>query len=119
MFWSALPAVPIVQAQLDKLKELKFPPLSPPASWPDNFPLVAAIEGPKHIELGKLQMVSPSEPAHQCILSMGEALSTGDDKTKLAWCNVILTAPVRFQLLPHGLPRFWHAHQERQVEPLT
>ena len=114
--WVANHRVPVNDAQIREIQNFHLPPLNPPAAFP--FDLTLAVDDDTFGSTGKLkglQRLSPEEPVHALVQSIGNAIKAGaSDDIMRRWLNVCLCVTIVFEVVPQGDERFWRAQNLRE-----
>ena len=108
--------VPINEAQVQQIKDYRFPKNEPPSLCP--FVITVALETPGCIgqrPQNGFQRLSPPEPVHALLFALAEAI---ESKAKVGllrtFRNCILTATFVFEICPVGEDRYWRAQDIRE-----
>ena len=115
-FWCATYRTPVNMGQVKEIRKFHLPAMKPP----DVFPMttIFAVDDPKidvTKHFGSLQRISPIEPQLALLMSMADAVKQGAvDTVLLKWRQIVLSAPVTFEVMAEGEPRYWRAQNIRQ-----
>ena len=116
ILWVANHRVPVNAAQIKEISRFYLPPLDPPETFP--FDLTLAVDDDTFGSTGKLkglQRLSPEEPVHALVQSIGNAIKAGaTDDIMRRWLNVCLCVTIVFEVVPQGEERFWRAQNLRE-----
>eukprot|EP00959_Pyramimonas_sp_CCMP1952_P445787 9333422-Pyramimonas_sp.AAC.1 len=62
-----------------------------------------------------MMRLSSPEPVFAVLFSIAKAIQEGvDEKIRMRWRKVLLTAPFQFEVVPEGEERFWRSQNLRQ-----
>ncbi|CAK0817571.1 unnamed protein product [Prorocentrum cordatum] len=113
-FWSSSYRTPVNMGQVREI--VNYHLKSPPNVFPMNT--VFAVDSSdmdvtKH--LGSLQRLSPIEPQLALLMAIADAVKQqAEDSILSKWMQVVLSAPVTFEVVLPGDMRYWRAQNIRQ-----